>query len=226
MKAQVEVPIDSAFEQQIADYLQHQPDFLTRHPNLANQLMSAAQPTLPPQSQRELTQLRQQNQQLQSQLAELITTAAHNQTLNRKLHALLLALAVASSGAALLDVLYERLQRDFNTDLVAIRLFEVTNKTFAGRQEIVEYDAQVFTLFNGLLSQRQPYCGDLSPAQKAYLFGQAPITSMALLPLGTAQCYGMVVMGSYHAQRFTSDMATDVLHAMQSSIDQLLQQWL
>jgi uncharacterized protein YigA (DUF484 family) len=96
----------------------------------------------------------------------------------------------------------------------------------AGRKEFVEYDAQVFSLFENLLSNPKPVCGRLASAQADYLFPEDNITSAVLIPLGIPKPQGILAMGSRDIARFHVGMGTDLIQYMGAVISQLLKRWL
>lgn len=218
---------DTAFEETLIDYLTRHPDFFVRHPVLLTK-MEIAQPKGPAVSlvERQLAVLREENQRLQRQLDGLITIAKENEQLNQRIHRLMISLSAVRSADEFFEHLYNLLQNEFNTDAVVVRLFGLPSPTLAGRREFVEYDAQVFALFESLLTTNKPVCGRLPSAQIEFLFGKEKIISAVLIPLGIPKPQGVLAIGSEEISRFHADMGTDLLKYMGELISQMLNVWL
>ncbi|OQW95185.1 MAG: hypothetical protein BWK79_03335 [Beggiatoa sp. IS2] len=222
-------------EQIVVEYLQKHPDFFTQNPTvLATMEIPHERGAAVSLVERQLTVLREENQQLQQdnqqlhyQLEELIAIAKENEQLNRRIQRLIVALVAATDAESFFNYLYDTLHNEFHTDAVILRLFVVPNAMLMGRQEFVEYDAQVFALFEKLLSTSKPICGQLSAAQTDYLFSQeSEIASAVLIPLGAPKPQGILAMGSRDSERFHGDMGTDLLKYMGELISHLLKPWL
>lgn len=219
--------IDELSEQSIVDYLKKHPDFFNFHEDLLTTMQiphnrGAAISLV----ERQLTVLRDENQQLQRRLDNLISIAQKNEELNQRIQRLVVALLGAESADEFFDILYETLKVEFNTDNVVIRLFDLPGPSLAGRQEFIEYDAQVFTLFENLLEQNHPICGRLSESQILYLFPDVKVGSAVLVPLGVPKPQGILALGSKDVARFHAGMGTDLLKYMGDLISQLLRPWL
>lgn len=222
-----QLSLDEIPEQSVVDYLKHHPDFFIRHENvLASMEISSSRGATTSLIERRLSVLRDENQQLQRKLENLITIAQQNEVVNQRIQRLVIILVGATGPDEFFNSLYDTLQNEFDTDTVTIRLFEHPTLSLAGRHEFVEYDAQVFTLFKSLLESSQPICGRLPNGQAHYLFPNEQIASAVLIPLGTPKPMGILAMGSKDVARFHATMATDLLKYMGQLISQLIQSWL
>lgn len=214
--------IEKLPETTIVEYLQKHPDFFTRHQNLLASLeIPQESGTVVSLPERKLAALREENQKLQRQLDELITVAQENEQLNQRIRRLIVALISAPGIDEFFQTLYTTLSSEFNTDVVVVRCFEVSHVT-SERPEFVEFDAQVFTLFEEVLDKNKPLCGQLSEEQNQYLFPNHQIASAVLTPLGTPQLQGLLAMGSEDASRFHADMSTDFLTYLGELLGHLL----
>ncbi|ALG68180.1 DUF484 family protein [Beggiatoa leptomitoformis] len=215
-------------EDAIVEYLKRHPKFFSRHENLLAVLEIPHQQKGSAVSlvERQLMVLREENQQLQRKLDNLIAIAKQNELLNQRIQRLISVLAAAASADEFFNMLYSTLHKEFGTDAVVVKLFDMPNPVLAGRQEFVEYDAQVFTLFETLLGTNHPSCGRLSHAQTDYLFPQSRIASAVLIPLGVPKANGILAMGSNEVSRFHAGMGTDLLKYMGDLISHLLKPWL
>ncbi|MCV6639624.1 DUF484 family protein [Candidatus Albibeggiatoa sp. nov. NOAA] len=212
-------------EEDVESYLYQHPKFFNNHADLlAAMEIPHERGDAVSLVERQLSVLREENQRLQSQFGELVNIAKENEGLNQRIQGILLNLAQANSLEELFDNLYETLHAEFKTDAITVRLFEVSENH--EREEFVEYDAQVFHLFESILSGSHTVCGQLEAAQKDYLFAEQDITSAVLIPLGAPKARGILAMGSQEISRFHSGMSTDLLKYMGELIGQLLQLWL
>ncbi len=214
-------------EEAVARYLEQHPEFFTHHESLlAKMAIPHASGTAVSLIERKLAVLREENQQLQRKLDALVTIAQENEQLNQRIQRLIAALASATDIEEFFQLLSTLVVKEFNTDAVVVRWFELPSGTLAQRPEFVEYDAQVFTLFETVLENNQPLCGVLSTEQLKYLFADNPIVSAVLLPLGTPEPQGVLAMGSRDISRFHTGMGTELLQYMAELISHSLKMWL
>ena len=218
-----QLDIDELSEKNIVDYLREHPEFFTNHGELLSSLVIPHQRgTAISLVEKQLQVLREENQQLQRKLENLIVIAKQNEQLNRRIQRLVVSLTGTSSIDEFFHTLYDSLQNEFNTDSVVVRLFEIPSSALASRSEYVEYDAQIFTLFESLLSTNKPVCGRLTIGQLNYLFPSQDIASAVLMPLGVPKPQGILAMGSTDVARFHAGMGTDLLKYMGELISQLI----
>jgi len=218
-------------EEAIIEYLQQHPEFLTHHADLLDITFPPAGDATVSLIKQKITllrdknqQLRKENQQWQRKWDDLVVVAQENEQLNERIRRLIVALISVTEIDDFFHTLYSTLCNEFNTDTVVVRCFEVPGSTNE-RQEFVEYDAQVFTLFDSVLENHQPLCGQLATEQLDYLFPNSKIASAALIPLSTHKSRGLLAMGSQDASRFHTDMATDFLKYLGEVLSQLLRIW-
>ncbi|MEZ5673325.1 MAG: DUF484 family protein [Thiotrichaceae bacterium] len=176
--------------------------------------------------ERQLAVLRDENQQLQRKLENLIDIAKQNEQLNQRLQTIILNLTHVHSTDEFFNSLYDNFKREFNTDAITLRLFELPPAALAGRGEFVEYDADVFNLFEQFLSNNESFCGRLTPEQHGFLFPGVKIGSAVLIPIGLPKPRGLLAMGSHDVARFHAGMATDMLKYMGDLVSGLLNVWL
>ncbi|RKZ41852.1 MAG: hypothetical protein DRQ49_03710 [Gammaproteobacteria bacterium] len=216
-------------EDSVVEYLQQHPQFFVEHEKLLatieipssndenNQKISLLE--------QKISTLREENKQLQQQLKDLITVAQENDQLNQRIKRLVAALTNVTGMDEFFHTLYSTLCNEFNTDTVVVRCFQPQVLTVT-RQEFVEYDAQIFTLFDSMLKSDQPICGQISAEQIEYLFPSSKIASAALIPLGSPEPQGLLAMGSHDSSRFHADMSTDFIRYLGELVSNLLNIWL
>lgn len=171
-----------------------------------------------------MNRLLQDNEKLKSQLNELITIAQQNEELNQRIQRIITALTDTESLDEFFKILYSTLNNELNTDAVVIRWFDVLSSNFK-HKEFVEYDAQIFSLFDEILENKQAICGQLKTEQLDYLFPNSKIASAVLIPLGVDKPLGLLAMASHDSKRFHSEMSTDFLIYLGNIISNLLRMW-
>lgn len=172
----------------------------------------------------EIVRLREKNQKLEQQLKQFIDIAQQNEKLNQRIQRLIVALTNVTGLDDFFKTLYNSFSKEFHTDKVVVRWFELPGPSLAHCPEFVEYDAEIFALFENLLESNKPLCGQCSIESMNYLFPDSEIGSAILIPLGEAQ--GLLAMASYNPSRYHSDMGTDFLKYLGELISHLLKMWL
>ncbi len=218
-------PNKTLSEEAVVEYLRQHPDFFARHRTLLTTMK------IPSTSSNKVVQwgegktvvaLRKENQQLQDKLDVLVTIAKDNSQLHQRIQRLVAALTNITGIDDFFRTLYSTLCNEFNTDTVVIRWFEAPSRPLMERLEFVEYDAQVFTLFEHLLESGQPICGEIGAEQIDYLFPNSKIASAVLIPLGRPKPQGLLAMGSHDPSRFHADMGIDFLKYLGELVSHLL----
>lgn len=189
--------------------------FLKDHPDFFNQYADAlAQITIPDPhggravsiTERQMGTLRDQVRRLESKLAELIRFGEENDALLAKTHRLVVALAGAADGGAVLRVLYAHLGGDFAVPHVAVRLWGVDGDPAAPEFTPMSVEAHEFAA-----TLKRPYCGAGSGPDVLGWFGErgAHVRSLALVGLKRGdETFGLLALGSEDPQRFYPGMGT------------------
>ncbi len=204
--------------EQVIKYLQQNPDFFLREPEIIESLQLADSPegTIS-LAQRQVERLRSKSNQLNEQLHALIENARQNTELQARVHSLCLRLMDSSSLEALFPILMSELKQEFTADQVALRLFYGVKELALpeGKENIAQLhiDDPALDVFDKVLDKHQPICGRLSIAQRKVLFGEQhkDVASAACLPIGHEPCAGFLAIASHDEDRFHSNMATDYL---------------
>jgi uncharacterized protein len=159
--------------------------------------------------ERQLISLRERNARLEKQLTELIGYGQHNDGLIEKLHRLTLALLRAPNAEVTLDVVNESMRSDFAIPFSAVRWW--------GGQ-IADASLDAFTLCspdfrNYIAGLDRPYVGpNAAHESRQWLSDDTDAAqSFAYVPLRDGGVAGVLMLASVDANRFTPDMATDVL---------------
>ncbi len=204
-----------SWEEAVIKYLEENPDFFNRYPELTANL------TIPhPGSgeavsliERQVKVLREKNNNLEQQLHGLVVVARENDALSSRLHDFGLAMIDTASLDDALDTAREKLQQEFKLDTVVIRLH--ANSTLVGtRPEFVDPNDKHMTAVLDQFQSSKPICGaELDSKLLSYIFGKhnEEIKSTAIAPLNGNGTSGVLCLGSKQPKRFHPDMGTSFL---------------
>lgn len=198
-------------EAQVAAFLQMHPDFFTRNEKLLEKLQ------VPHQTgravsliERQTTVLREKNQNLTSHLSDLIDIARHNDAQFEKTKRMVLALLESETLDDIAVAIDESLCQDFASDATSLILFthkplDVNNLRLMNRE-----DAGVIS---GLIGTNLPSCGRLSEAENSFIFSHdaAKVQSAAVVPLVQGETLGLLSVGSFDPDYFSSNQGTVLL---------------
>lgn len=202
---------ESLTEAQVAAFLQMHPDFFTRNEKLLEKLQ------VPHQTgravsliERQTTVLREKNQNLTSHLSDLIDIARHNDAQFEKTKRMVLALLESETLDDIAVAIDESLCQDFASDATSLILFthkplDVNNLRLMNRE-----DAGVIS---GLIGTNLPSCGRLSEAENSFIFSHdaAKVESAAVVPLVQGETLGLLSVGSFDPDYFSSNQGTVLL---------------
>lgn len=191
---------------QVARFLQDNPEFFSHHAELLNTL-SVPHPYSGQAisiGERQVMLLRDRARGLETKLKEFIQFAEENDAIGEKMHRLSIGLMRARSLPAALESLYFGLTEQFAVPHVTVRLWggvQLDMPEFAP----VSPDVQVMVA--GLA---QPQCGHDVPDEVRAWFGEAGghQRSFALTPLRDSNLEGLLVMASEDPRRFYPEMGT------------------
>lgn len=199
-------------EQVVANYLRDNPDFFERHIYLLHSLsIRHAIAGTTSLIERQVNILREENRRLHRKLEEILQVARDNDQLNVHMQRLTLRLMETSSLEGVVDALQESLRRDFQADLVSLRLItEKSRSTRPPQIGLVSKDDPGLAAFAHFFASWQPLCGRLRRDQLEYLFGAqgTEVGSAALVPCRAAGVEGMIAIGSKDPHRFQPGMGT------------------
>jgi len=212
-------------DKDVEQYLRQHPDFFENNSALLADLsiphLTGAAVSL---VERQVQVLRKQNKKLVQQLEELIKIARENDKLGKQVFRLTLALMSAKDLGRLFALLRESLRRDFNVDVMVLRLMASPNQPgYKDRDEFVAA-GELQRLFEKCLKEGRPLCGRVQGMQKDYLFGKDAerIKSLVLLPLNDGAGFGLLAIGSEDEKRFQPGMGTLYLSQMSAIISKAL----
>lgn len=197
----------------VADYLLANPKFFEEHAELLSQvrLSSALGGRTLSLQERQMDVLRDKLKGMELRLAELMRIGQENDRITHNFQAWTRELLLARNDVDLPHTLATGLKSIFGVPHVTLRLWgvaeEFAHTWFAAA---VSDDVRLFTS-----SLSEPFCGPNNDFEAVSWLEDAPaIQSVALLPLrldGAPEAFGLLVLGSPDADRFTADMGTDFL---------------
>jgi uncharacterized protein len=203
-------------EDDIANYLGGNPDFFELHADLlaSVHLISPHSRRTVSLQERQAEMLREKIRMLEGRIMDMIRHGNDNLNLSDKLLRWARDLFLVQEPVALPELIASTIQVQFAVPQVAIRVWGVAPEFAAAPfAQGVSDDARLFAT-----SLREPFCGVNSGFEATNWLAQpAQATSLAMLPLrpvdagNTAPAFGMLVLASPDAQRFTSTMGTDFL---------------
>jgi uncharacterized protein YigA (DUF484 family) len=202
-------PLDSSA---VAQYLETHPQFFEEQIELLSKirLPSVLGGRTLSLQERQMDVLREKIKAFELRLAGLMRIGQENDQLADRFQAWTRSLLLARNDIDLPHVLTEGLRTVFGVPHATLRLWGTTEACahtwYAGD---VSADARIFA--NGLAT---PFCGANNDFEAAgWLDDATSIASIAILPLRleNGDAFGLLVLGSPEAERFSADMGTDFL---------------
>ncbi|MBS0309560.1 MAG: sensor domain-containing diguanylate cyclase [Proteobacteria bacterium] len=174
-----------------------------------------------------------ENRKLRRELALLLQQARHNEDIMRRHRQLDLQFISAGSFAELIDAIFQSLPTTSDLDVVTLALLDTNYEI---RRILVELqvdlarlpqllffqeEAELHALCDLTRSLQETELGPYRPERHIALFPEPvalPI-SVAIVPLvRRQQLIGTLNLGSKHAERFTTDMASDFIEHLASIV--------
>lgn len=215
-------------EQLVRDFLQDNPTFLDKNPDILESL------TLPHNAgnavslvERQVGVMRDRNNEMRNRLDNMLETAHDNDLLFEKTKRLVLNLLEAKNLAALVETLYDSLGKDFAIDFYSLTLLgdeEQLPATMARVASIEKANEKVGTL----LSSNRAVCGVLREDEMLFLFGEKglQVGSVAAVPLRFNNLYGILAVGNSDPNFYKSSMGTLFLSYIAEVLHRILPQYL
>jgi uncharacterized protein len=206
-------------QEDVVDYLQRNPDFFERHPQLLARLSVPhdSGPATVSLVERQVQVLREKNQSLDGKLREFVEVARGNDRVVDQMHRLACGLISARGTPQLLEVLETSLSKDFaaNEWLLVLTRNDVPelSRIQHRRLRVAQRGASELRSFDTFFEAAQPRCGQIRDSQRDYLFGPDAdaVGSAALVPLGPQGGFGVLAIGSNDSNHFVAGMSTDYL---------------
>ncbi|OAI21570.1 hypothetical protein A1359_19295 [Methylomonas lenta] len=207
-------------EEQVAEYLQQQPDFFQRHLDLLEQMhIPHASGNAISLIAKQLELFRVRHQEQENQLTALIDIARENDAAFNRMHELTLAMLEANSLEEAIANLSEVLAECFVTDFVAVKIIKQYPESPLSNIFVQQDDAGL-KHFSTELESNQSKCGRPTLAQARFLFADnaAEVKSCAIIPMAFTQLQGLLAIGSRDEGRFHYSMGSLFLTQMSEVI--------
>ncbi|WP_028357222.1 DUF484 family protein [Brackiella oedipodis] len=191
--------------QQVAQFLQQNPDFFAQHAELFSELelanpKSGKSLSLP---QRQFQNLRDKVVSLEQHIRELSIYAFQSHDIGQSVTAWCVALLAENDARKLPRLSTEYLQQAFPELKVALRLW--------GEVDAPEVQCDDKEFQEQVASMTRAFTGSPCPPKVAEWFEQTP-ASVAILPLYNQQvCFGVLAFASDNPEHFSEDMEQDFL---------------
>ena len=217
-------------ENLVADYLKNNLDFFVKNPAILAELK------IPHEHggaislvEKQLTVLREQNQETNKKIHELIEIATQNEELARRMHQLALTLIDADDPKDIFSTMYDNLKKNFHADRVIVRLF--ANPAFmnsSAADEFVGKESIEESLFKRIIEKREPLSGKINHQQQVFLFGDDgdDIASSVMIPLHGVGWGGILAIGSFDAERFQPGMGIELLANLGEILSFIIKPWI
>jgi uncharacterized protein YigA (DUF484 family) len=193
-------------ESAVAGYLEADPEFFLRHPDLTARLLLPHAPGgAVSLVGHQVALLRSQLDAERRRLAHLIARAREYENLSTRLHTLVLQLIAAPDLERIEHVLHESLCQELDAEAVTLKLFPMESD--AGTSD------PLVAAFLDFVDREHALCGPLDEERGNALFGDdnERIRSAALVPVRSGERAGVLAIGSGDPDRFGPDMGTDHL---------------
>jgi hypothetical protein len=190
-------------------FLENHPDFLVHHADRFGLKHGGHDRVVVSLVDRQLLELKDRNRQQEARLAQLLRHGEANDLIQLRSHKLALALLRANTPQALLHALKTSLAEQFGLDRCALRLWHpaaeaLSEPTYTARVDI-----------RGLARNLSaPYCGPYASDEVLSWFAPMPVLqsfSQLALRDDHGEAFGLLVLASDDAERFTFDMHTHYL---------------
>lgn len=195
----------------VAVFLAENPDFFQQHADLFSSLRvpHPNETRAISLGERQILTLRTKAKELEWKLSGLIHNASGNEKISKTLTAWCSRMLAEPDPQNLPGHIVRSLSDLFDLPAIALRLWdlpalgddnEFTQDVTPG---ILQYAQEL----------QQPYCGPFKEQEAASWLGTPPasLAIVALKPRNRAQPFGLLVLGSNEAERFTPDMGTAFL---------------
>ena len=224
------VDTDPINSDNVSEYLLSHPDFFVQHPEVLKEIqVPHASGEAISLIEKQLSLLREQHNNMQKQLHDLVEIARQNEELAKRMHLLSLTLMDATDPKDIFSTLYENLKANFKVDHVAVRLFAEPAfiDTYAG-PEFAGKSIQEKALFNSIIEKRLPLSGRLKRQQQVFLFDDDgdDIASAVIVPLHGQGWGGVLSIASTDSNRFTETMGVELLANLGEILSFILKPWI
>jgi len=191
----------------LARFLRANPQFFDQNPELL-ETIHVPHPyggRAIPLAERQTVALREKVKQLEGRVGQMLQFGEENDAISEKVHRLSVALVGARDFPALARSLYFHLREDFAVPHVVLRVWgKAVPVDFEEAEEVDAKQREQAAMMGA------PQCGPAQGSSFVAWFREAAdhIRSLALVPLGQSNVFGLLALGSEDPKRFYPDMGT------------------
>ena len=227
-KQEAQTPVGDDNEHQVIEFLQKNPGFLVKYPELLDTLRIPHDQTgASSLIEHQVSVLQDKNRLLTRQMREYHAVAQSNHGLLEKLHDLYLIMLRAKSAKDLLNNTIRAIDLEFKCDAVVIGLF--LPPAGFDHPSCIDLSAGVAAeQFEPLSKQTEPICGRLKKRRLEILFGEqsSKMRSAALAPLSEHKALGFLALGSHDEHKYHPGMGTLFLSLLGQMLGHCMEVWL
>ncbi|WP_158249228.1 DUF484 family protein [Amnimonas aquatica] len=214
-------PLPALNAERVAAWLRQHPDFFEQHPELLSHLHIRHNSGTVSLIERQVSQLRKRNDELEERLNELMAIASDNDRLFGQLRAVILCILDSTSPAQLGTRLFNELREPFRCQQLSLLSFG--NVVEAPWRSLAQ--AEFEQRLPGLLRNHRALAGKWRRDELRFLFGEdgLQLSSAAVIPLLEGErAIGVVSLGSTEPSHFRSSMDTLFISHLGDIIARLL----
>jgi len=194
----------------IALFLKEHPEFFQDHADIFSNLRvpHPDQARAISLGERQIMTLRARTKELEWKLAGMVNNASGNEKIGKSVHAWCCRMLAEPDAAQVPAHIVRSLGDLFDLPTLALRLWNLP--AMADSEFAQDVTDSIRKYARGLT---QPYCGPLADQEAAGWLGLEPasLAIVALRPAAADEPFGLLVLGSTDADRFTQDMGTAFL---------------
>ena len=214
--------------EQVAAYLQANPEFFVQHPELLAEL------SLPHESgsavslvERQVAILRERNIDMRHRLSKLLDNARDNDKLFDKTKRLVLSLLEGQDMGDVIDALHFSFDKDFGIHFTSVILFGNADKVPSSQARVISM-AEAREHLAALIKNNRASCDTLGAADLEFIFGDKAkeIGSVATVPLMHGSAFGLLAIGNRDPQYYRSSMGTLFLSYIAEVLNRILPKYL
>lgn len=204
-----------ALDLQLINLLRENPEILQRYPELLTVLEVPHHcGTAVSLIEKQVAVLRQQKQEQEKQLRELMDIARDNERLASSRHNMAIDLLSAQDLDDVVSIVLAVLSDELAADYATIKLFSNDRARIESNPELfIDANDEQLKVFKTMLEHKNTVCGKSTKEQKSFLFGANAdhIRSATIIPLVAGANLGLIGLGSVSSRRFAASMGTDFL---------------
>lgn len=195
--------------QTFSDFLRENPTYLYDHPEILEDLyLPHATGSAISLVERQVGRLRERNEELRKRLDALSAQANENQQLLGKTQTLVLSVLDAHSLEQMVEVLYDRLNRDFAVEFCSLTLLSTAKKIGPSLARCASQAAAKREI--GSILKTKVLCGVVRDREREFLFGEhaSSIGSIAAVVIQSKRPLAVLSVGHRDAHYYTSETGT------------------